>query len=138
MKGISPLVAASLLIAVTMTIAGILAFWASSYMRVTTTQFTNKTSILEKCTGARFDIFLESYDPDTQEHKIYLENRGMNELRIVGIYYVYPDGTIDSRNVSLTLPSTSAPQLLLVTDVLPNFQKFRIASECPDVFVEGS
>ena len=76
MKGISPLVAASLLIAVTMTIAGILAFWASSYMRTTTTQFTNQTSMLRKCTGARFDIFLQDYDPDTQEHKIYLENKG--------------------------------------------------------------
>ncbi len=138
MKGISPLVAAALLIGVTMAIAGILAFWASGFMRARATQFANQTQVLERCTGARFDIFFSRYDPDTLEHKIYLENKGMNELTIVGVYYVYPDGTVISKNVSLKLPATAAPQLLYVKDVPPNFLKYRIVSDCPEVYVEAT
>ena len=45
-KGISPLVATVLLIAVTMTLAGIIAFWGSSFVR-TSLPTENQTQTLQ-------------------------------------------------------------------------------------------
>ncbi len=57
--GISPLVAAVLLIAVTMTIAGLLAYWATSFVRTSLPE-TNRTEA--ECRLADFSIYFCSYN----------------------------------------------------------------------------
>ena len=55
-KAVSPLVAAVLLIAVTMTIAGMLAYWASGFVRLQTETFSNQ-SVVSKCNFADFKVY---------------------------------------------------------------------------------
>ncbi len=137
MKGISPLVAAVMLIAVTMTIAGILAFWASSYTSQQTASLENQTQTIRECTGARFRIFTSFYDSGSKVHKIMLENRGISEVEIIGVDYIYSNGVVH-KNASLTLPKTSEIKVLEITDVDDGFTNYRVISSCPNVFAEGT
>ncbi len=137
LKGISPLVAAVMLIAVTMTIAGILAFWASSFTTKQTSAISNQTQQITTCTGANFKVFTSFYDSDKKEHTIMLENKGLSPIDIVGVDYVYKN-TIVHKNVSLHLPVTSEIKVLIVENVEDNFVSFRVISNCPNVYAEGN
>lgn len=137
LKGISPLVAAVMLIAVTMTIAGILAFWASSFTTRQTSTLSNQTQQITTCAGANFKVFTSFYDSDKKEHTIMLENKGLSPVDIVGVDYIYKNG-ITHKNASLHLPVTSEIKVLIVEDVEDNFVSFRVISNCPNVYAEGS
>ena len=56
MKGISPLIAAVLLIAFTVAIATLVMGWFSTFTRTTTTSVTNSTSLAINCADARVTI----------------------------------------------------------------------------------
>ncbi len=55
-KGISPLIAAVLLIAFTVAIATLIAGWFSTLTRTTTSAVTNKTSLAVDCSSASINI----------------------------------------------------------------------------------
>lgn len=55
-KGISPLIAAVLLIAFTMTIAGLMAAWAQNYVSGETQQLTEESDKLQECGKVNFMI----------------------------------------------------------------------------------
>ncbi len=104
MKGISPLVAAVLLIAATMSIAGILAYWAASFVRERTTTMGNETTTLERCTGANFGILLNTFNATgNNELTIILENKANYPVYITGISFIWPNGTILTNSTPLTL-----------------------------------
>jgi len=136
LKGISPLVAAVMLIAVTMTIAGILAFWASSFTTQQTTTIQNQTEVITECSGARFKIFTSFYDSDNKIHRIMLENKGPSPVKIVGVDYVYSDKVVH-KNASLVLPTTSTLETLTINGVDDGFLSYRVVSSCPNVYAEG-
>jgi flagellin-like protein len=137
MRGISPLVASVLLIGVTMTIAGALAFWASSFVtgKIETTK--NTTQFFEKCAAANFGIYSYFYNSATKSLTLLLENRANVQLAITGINFIYPNGTVDFKNISLTLSVGGALSSYTVTDVEPGYQKFRVLSECPNMLRES-
>lgn len=54
LKGISPLIAAVLLIAVTMTVAGIVATWAASFVKAQVKSAENQNNVM--CFGAQFEV----------------------------------------------------------------------------------
>jgi len=56
MKGISPLIAAVLLIAFTVAVGGIIAVWVTSFTKTTTTNVGVSTRGATACQGARFDF----------------------------------------------------------------------------------
>ncbi|MEM5790826.1 MAG: hypothetical protein QXP77_02155 [Candidatus Aenigmatarchaeota archaeon] len=104
MKGISPLVAAVLLIAATMSIAGILAYWAASFVRSRTETMGNETQALERCTGANFDVLLNTFNATgNNELTIILENKARYPVYITGISFIWTNGTILENSTSLTL-----------------------------------
>ena len=71
LKGISPLVAAVLLIAATMSIAGILAYWASSFVRTSLPE-VNKTQ--QECQFLDFKIATCRYESANQQIVLILDN----------------------------------------------------------------
>lgn len=104
MKGISPLVAAVLLIAATMSIAGILAYWAASFVRQRTATMGNETTTLERCTGANFGILLHTYNvTGNNELTIILENKANYPVYITGISFIWDNGTILTNSTPTTL-----------------------------------
>ena len=70
-KGISPIVAAVLLIAATMSIAGILAYWASNFVK---TALPSENSSQTTCQFADFQVYQCSYSSGTQTISFVLYN----------------------------------------------------------------
>ena len=132
MKGISPLVAAVLLIAVTMTIAGILAYWASSFVRSSLPAINNTDT---ECAGSNFNVYLASYNSTTKNFTVMLENTGKYNIKISSIDFFYPD-KIENHNISEILPVSGAVNRFVVGDVTANYEKYRVVSSCPQLVVE--
>jgi flagellin-like protein len=130
MKGISPLVAAVLLIAVTMTIAGMLAYWASSFVRTQTEQFENQT-IATECSFADFRFYSCSYNSTSYELRFILENFAV-ELKNLKAYIIYPNDTITTRDLNETLPAGTMKGFSL-SGISPDFSEVIVRTHCTEV-----
>ena len=140
-KGISPLVAAVLLIAATMSIAGILAYWAASYVRERTTAMGNETYMLGRCSGANFGIYSRQFRNSTPANNvgnltITLENKATYTVYITGVTFIWPDGSVDAKTVNVTLSAT--PPIVSFTvgnnDIFKNCTTYRVSTDCPNLY----
>ena len=131
-KGISPLVAAVLLIAVTMTIAGILSYWASSYVRGRLEEKQNETIMIE-CSGADFDIYSVMYDNSTHNLTLILHNKQLIPLKDLKVTFFYSTG-VEEKRLDKPLPANSYVSYV-VSDV-KNYTKFIVSTHCPGVEAE--
>lgn len=104
-KGISPLVATVLLIAATMSIAMILSFWASSFVKSGLPQ-VNQTQ--QACQFSDFAIYQCSYSLGNQTLDIVLQNLRSNAISGMFTQMFFTNGTVSpqySLNVSCCLPA---------------------------------
>jgi flagellin-like protein len=124
-KGISPLVATVLLIAITMTIAGVLAYWASGFVAVSLPQ--------PECSTASFVILYKNYDPINKNITLFIQNKGPGNLIITNVTFGYAGGAIDTRSINRTLAPNSLTSIVL-TDVEPNYIICSVYSNCPNVY----
>jgi flagellin-like protein len=133
-KGISPLVAAVLLIAVTMTIAGVLAYWASGFVQQQTALFSNET-VATECNFAKFRIYSCNYNSTSQRLNLLLENNGAVNLKNIVVYFIYTDNvTSVAVNTSLLANRLTS---FAIDGVTAGFSKFQIRTHCANAFVEG-
>jgi len=93
LKGISPLIASVILIAVTMTVAGVLAFWAAQFVRQNVQTFQEQTSERE-CDFADFDIFSCTYNANEKSISIILQNLRKVDLKNVTAFVIYENDSI--------------------------------------------
>ena len=134
-KGISPLVAAVILIATTMSIAGILSYWATSFVREKLIIAENTTQDIE-CLVAQFRLYSGSYDNVTKDLILILENQRNVELYLRNVYLFY--GTVlETKSLTGTLEA-NALKSFNVTNVNDNFDRGIIKTSCADVDVEFS
>lgn len=132
-KGISPLIAAVLLIAFTMAIAGIMASWATTFSssRLSTAQTQSE------CIGA-LDISSLRFDNGTVSVKIRNTNEVIN-LTALHAILEYGDArknrdyTLSSYNVTDPLPPAATTFLILSTNETARPEKLElVAGNCPD------
>lgn len=129
-KGISPLVATVLLIAATMSLAGILAYWASNFAR---TALPEQNSTATTCQFADFQIYQCSYSNATQTISLVLYN--FRTINLGGL----TANVFDVNNLptwsNITLNGTLAPSAFAtysLTGIPTNFTKIVIGtSQCP-------
>jgi len=129
-KGISPLVAAVLLIAATMSIAGILAYWASSFMRTQTSSFNNQT-VTSECQYADFKIYSCSYNFTSHAISLILENYRDVLLKDLVFYVNFPNSTVIPISMNETLPKG-----LIKSFSIPNmdtFTKIIVKTQCAEI-----
>jgi len=81
-KGVSPLVAVVLLIAATMSLAGILAYWASSFVRTSLPE-VNKTQ--QECQFMDFRIATCTYQSSTNTMTLILDNFRAVEVKSLAV-----------------------------------------------------
>ncbi len=133
-KGISPLVAAVLLIAVTMTIAGLLAYWAASFVRTSLPE-TNETTA--KCRLA--DFFIDSciYNNATQTITLTLRNTKNVELENLKLFLYYPNATVsDPIELNGTLPAGGMLKSFTVKNIADPFVRISVSTQCPELIKE--
>jgi len=132
-KGLSPLVATVLLIALTMTISALLAYWTSTFVRGGLPE-KEHTQALEKCAASDFEVYSQSYNSTTQVFKIILQNTGNYDLKITNLTVVYPDNSIITKSIEKTLPK-SGILALNFSDISPGYSNYTIFTECPNIYL---
>ena len=132
MKAVSPLVAVVLLIAVTMTIAGMMAYWASSFVRSRTALWENQT-ITSECQFADFKIYQCTYNTSASKINLLLENLRDVELKELKLYVLYPNDIISSAIPLNTTLTAGSVQAYYISGITQNFTKVIVKTHCPDV-----
>jgi len=135
-KGISPLVAAVILIAATMSIAGILTFWATGFVRERLTSVENTTDE-SQCIAAQFRLYSGIFDNSTSPGTMYLilENQRSIDLRLTNLYLFYPNGVLRDFPLTENLEGNKLKSFN-VTGVDSGFTSGNIKTNCPDVDVD--
>lgn len=136
LKGISPLIAAVLLIAVTMTIAGVLAYWASTFVKGGLEQSSNQT-VATECNFANFVVDACSFNPASGRMTFILDNIGTVGLSNISVFVIYPDNSINSSSVNGTL-SSGTLRSFSVDGVSPGYSKVTFRTNCPTVSEDTS
>lgn len=133
-KGISPLVAAVLLIAVTMTIAGVLAYWATTFVKTQTTTFQNE-SVASECSFANLVVHSCSYSTNASQIALILDNVGRIELKDMVAQVVYSNNSVADHRLNGTLPGNLLRSYTL-TGVSPDYRSLVVKTNCPTATVE--
>lgn len=130
MKGISPIVASVLLIAITMTIAGVLAYWSSTFV---STSLPTENSTMAKCRVAQFEFLNCKYNSTAQTIIFSLNNVRTVDLGNVTAYVEYSNGTVSSTiPLNQTLPANTIKGFS-ISSVSPDFSKLLVKTNCPDI-----
>ncbi len=130
MKGISPIVAAVLLIAITMTIAGVLAYWSSTFV---STGLPAENITTAQCRLAQFQFQTCRYNSTSQVIAFSLNNLRTADLGNLTAFIEYPNGTISngiSLNGSLVANTIKS---YTVSGVFSDFSNILIKTSCADV-----
>lgn len=141
MKGISPLIATIILIALTIAIAGILGLWAASYVGTQTTQI-NKSSeeiITIECSAMKFEVI--SCTKNNDQVRIILLNNGPIVINGLKINFIEKDengNIIDVVSQDLNEKINRGDYKTITQEVPSNFQNKNFTLEirsiqCPDV-----
>ena len=101
MKGLSPLIAAVLLVAFTVAIATLLSGWFSTLTRATTDSVSNKTALTSGCSGASMAI--DQVYADLGVARAAVRNSGNVNLNIISAQLFNSTG--DNFTTNTTLPA---------------------------------
>jgi flagellin-like protein len=93
MKGISPLVATVLLIAFTVSIAGIISAWLTSFARTTTSTVSEESERQLLCLHASLSLRSATYSSSSNSLIGVLENSGEVPIGNISLQIIYNDAT---------------------------------------------
>lgn len=131
MKGISPLVASVILIAATMSIAGILSYWASSFVQRGLTESGNTTQE-SQCLSSLFRVYSGRYANASKSLTIILENQRLVDVSLSNVYLFYPNDELKSFNISGVIAGNEL-KTFNVSGIDPGFVSGEVRSTCPQV-----
>lgn len=124
------MIAAVILIAATMTIAGILSFWTTSFIKSRLGEAENVTEG-SVCPGADFEFQTGRYDGNTQTLYFILDNTRSVDLEIENLYLFYDDKMVPKR-IGGTLKANEIKEFNVTVEDL-NFNRATIKTNCPEV-----
>jgi len=130
MKGISPIVASVLLIAITMTIAGVLAYWSSTFV---STALPTENVSLAQCRVAQFEFLNCKYNSTSRIITFSVNNIRTVDLGNLTAFIEYPNGTVSSGiplNESLAANTIKS---YLISSIPSDFLNLLIKTTCPDL-----
>jgi flagellin-like protein len=123
-KGISPLVAVIMLIAITLIVSGILATWVTQIAQ-------SQRGKLEYCMDASVLIQGARYDSGTQTLYLYIDNRGNVNLNFTAIL-TFSDDTAPIKSSTLFPVEAKKLDTMTITSVPNTLREATIQSdECP-------
>ncbi|MCX8191093.1 MAG: hypothetical protein N3D78_02850 [Candidatus Aenigmarchaeota archaeon] len=135
-KGISPLVATVLLIAITMTLAGILAFWGSGFVR-TGLPTEEETQQFTRCSAAlgSLKVDFQYYNSTTKNLILSIYNSGPEKLKLTNITFYYTNDITSKEINKEVAPGLTAPVIL--SEIESGYLKYIVYTDCPGVTLEG-
>ncbi len=139
MKGISPLIAAVLLIAFTVSIATIVMGWFSTITRETTTTVSNKTTEAVSCSNAQIsieEVYVTAGSLATGSARVVVKNTGFQTLGITSLQILNTTGHNFSSGFSAvsSFPSGGIQSFSITNVSVPTcpttFSKALVTSNC--------
>jgi len=132
-KGMSPLIAAVILIAATMSIAAILAYWASGFVK-SELQGARELGITggAQCLEAEFELRSGSYSSNTLT--LILDNKKSVDLDLTYLYLIYDNNQVTSKSINQTLNGNEIKSITF-DEVTDNFLTGEVKTQCSDVSV---
>jgi len=131
-KGISPLVAAVILIAATMSIAGILSFWTTGFVRTKLGVAENETEEI-RCLNAEFKLYSWSLNNSTLY--LVLENTRTYDLTLKELYLFGATNMLE-QTIPLNEELEGNSLKAISKQVAVSFTRAVIKTDCPEVSVE--
>ncbi|MDY6769918.1 MAG: CARDB domain-containing protein [Candidatus Nanohaloarchaea archaeon] len=134
-QGVSPLIAAVLLIAFTMAVAAILTAWVTSFTEQRSQELSNKSEQLIQCSYAGLDVYDAVYDSANSQTDVSVENTGTVDLNNISVT-AFVGATVQARTYVSGLASGEVESTTISgTDEKPD--KIRAASrDCPSLVSE--
>ncbi len=136
MKGLSPLIAAVMLVAITVAMVSIYAGWYTSLLGGQTRTVENRTKIAVDCTSARLSILDVYLDTANNVSRVNVRNSGQVDDNIVSVF-VYNSLGINATNLSAVPVIIKTGNTLTfefnTSGVIPacgNFSSAAVTSEC--------
>jgi len=129
MKGISPLIAAVLLIAFTVAIATLIMGWFSTLTRTTTSAVSNKTTEAVACSNAQIsisDVYITAGAGVTGSARVVVKNTGYTTLAVNSVQVYNVTGHNHSTGFASVSMGPGATQTFSITGVG--------VATCPTVF----
>ena len=131
-KGLSMIVAAVILIAATMSIAGILIYWSSGFVQQRLSESSNMTDETS-CLGAEFKLKSATFNNGTLF--IILDNRRTVDLTLNNLYLFYPNNTMETIPLNIELKG-NAIKPFTFTNITDGFTGGEIRTNCPTVLLD--
>lgn len=131
-KGISPILASVLLLAVTISVAGVFSGWAPNLAQTVTEQTGNQTEQRLACNQASAEFISANYDSGNSEIDVALRNDGgadFNELILVA--FDSNDNLLAQSNISIEAGNVDNTSISNVNSA-PSYVNL-YAQECSDV-----
>ncbi|MDY6761920.1 MAG: archaellin/type IV pilin N-terminal domain-containing protein [Candidatus Nanohaloarchaea archaeon] len=131
-KGVSPLIAAVLLIAFTMAVAAILTAWVTTFTQEQTSQLGNQSAQQIDCNFGQIDVF--SRESSTRWVNISLENSGRVDLTNISVTAVAGGSVLGTEYIG-NLSSGQIDDAAVFTDGTDPDEVRAASKECPRVSV---
>ncbi len=135
LKGVSPLIAAVLLIVFTVAIGAVVLNWMTEYTKGTTEKAGTDTSTTVECAKQILDIVDVKIDNDGNV-TVFLQNLGSADARITTVTLYDDAGNICNANTSFTGVTVSAGGMVVFTPITTctsvnkSAYTLRVASDC--------
>lgn len=143
-KGVSPLIAAVLLIAITLVVATLISGWISGIATDQGKTVANKTEGITSCSAAGISIEDVYLDTGTNISRVTVRNTGRSAATIISAQILSVTGVNGSINTTLPLSIANGDIKILIfntTGAVPNcanFSQVRVATECASDYYRQS
>jgi hypothetical protein len=117
-----------------MTIAGVLAYWATSFVKTSLPEINLTES---ECRFAAFSIYSCTYSNTSKIVSFILENLKDIELKNLKAFLIYSNSTVSSPFLlNDTLPAGGMLVSYQLQSVTEGFSKLMVTTSCSDVYKE--
>lgn len=131
-KGISPILASVLLLAVTISVAGVFSGWAPSLAQTVTDQTGNQTEQRLACNQASAEFISVNYDSGNSEVNLALRNDGGEDFsELILVAFNSEDNLLAQENISVDAGNVANTTISNVNSA-PSYVNL-YAQECSDV-----
>ncbi|MFB6294922.1 MAG: CARDB domain-containing protein [Candidatus Nanohaloarchaea archaeon] len=135
--GISPLIAAVLLIAFTMAVGAIITTWATTFTQERSQQLSNRSEQMVRCSYAGMDVYDVVYDSANSQTDVSVENTGTVDFNNVSVA-AFTGASVQARTYLSSLASGEV-ETVTIDGTTSKPDKVRAASkDCPAVVSEES
>jgi flagellin-like protein len=136
MKGLSPLIASVILIAIAITIAGIFSGWFTDFIKAIASMVQGREGSRVECSYGGIALDDLEYNTTSKYLSGYIENTGIITLGDIELVILYDNATTEEKDLNKVIEPREKDFFDVIVN--ENYEKVRVLTNCSDVFDEFS